>query len=512
MGLAKSKGSIGNTKNCFVVPESNVDQVEMTSLDVQPKSGLEAQPYVTDTTGGQNTITCGIDSNELTSAISAYIEGPKITVTWFHSLTDESYKHTAQTDWSPTQNNVHYAFKKINNFMFALKGDFDFNYEQATAKSQLTGEGVLYPYFCPNTSDMFVYQIEDGIYGLYKLSEAPVRLSIKTNTCHSIKFSLLRYLSAEEYNKLLECVEEEVYFDLNNYLNTEGGFITSNELKVNNDATRVMNTLINYYNTEFYDAEVYRSFIDNHCLYDPYLIEFWTKLVPVSRSYYFPEQLVPNPKLWKRSFWYRLLHPDILPNDLVIYKAFRVLKRITYRTVNVNALSNHCFVALSKDGKHPYPPFRIPEVFDETKQTLQMELRLYLDQGKVRPPVIMSVANNIYKCSRPAQFYFIPILIFLLKRMIDALNNGEDIILGTLDDTTTCINDCANCILDCNTCGHKPSCPPVDPRPQKDYNGKCFCNASCKYLINQDGSFDSSEEFTLPDIHDGCEEYVKPEL
>lgn len=511
MGLAKSRGSLDPKQQCFMTPESEVPQVEMTSLSVSPGTVLDNQPYVSDTVGGQNTITVGNQSDELTSAITAYIEGPKVTVTWFHSLTSEDYKHTAQTDWSPTQNSVHYSFKKINNFKFALKGNFSFEYEQATAKSTLTGEGVLYPYFCPNTADMFVYPVQDGIWGLYKLSEAPIRLSIKTNTCHSIKFVLLRYLTDAEYSKLLECVEDEVYFDLDNYLNTEGGFITSNELNATNDANKLINTLINYYNTEFYDSDVYRSFIDNHCLYDPYLIEFWTKIVPISKSYYLPEQLVPNPKLWKRSFWFRLLHPDILPNELVVYKAFRVLKRITYRTVNINALSNHCFVALSKDGKHPYPPFRIPEVFDETKQTLQMELRLYLDQGKVRPPVLMSVANNIFKCSRPAQFYFIPILIFLLKRLVDALGKGENIVLGDLDDSATCTNDCANCLLDCNTCGHKPSCPPVDPRPQSDYTGGCHCTSSCKYLIQQDGSFDPSEDFDEPDIHDGCEEYIKPE-
>lgn len=518
MGFASRKGSTEAwNKECFNTPDSEIPDVENSSVEASPDTVLDNQAYVANTLNGSNTIDCGTDADDMKNSLFAYMSGSKISVTWFHALTTEAYKRTAQTDWSPTLNNVHYSFQKINNFVFALKGSFNFNYTAETAKSDFTGEGILYPYFCPNQADMFIYEVEQGIYGLYKLVEAPIRLTIKSNTCHEIRFSLLRYLTKDEYDKLLECVDSEVYFSLDNYLNTQGGFLTSDEAKTIYDIDKTISTLLNYYNSEFFENKVFHTYIDSHCLYDPYVVEFLMKIVPISKMPAYPNQLVSDPKHWKRSFWFRLLYPEVLPQEAVIDKAWRVLKRITYRTVNVNALSNHCFVSLSKDGRHPYPPFKLPTAFDESIQTFQMEVKLYLEQGKIRPPVLFSLAKQVYKMSRPAQFYFIPIMIFLMKRLQDALNNGENIVLGDLTNNSTCINDCENCLLDCSTCGHKPTCPPRDPRPiVKDPHKSCKCTAACStYLISDNAKYLMEPGYYKAvdhDIHDGCEEYTKDDL
>ena len=519
MGLSSRRGTTDpREKGCFNTPDSEIPAVENTSIEANPDQVLDSQAYVANTLDGQNTVESGSKANELTAALLAYISGSKITVTWFHSLTTEDYKHTAQTDWSPTLNNVHYSFQKINNFVFAINGSFNFEYTQDIAKSSLTGEGVLYPYFCPNQADMFVYEVEPGIYGLYKLLEAPIRMTIRTTTCHTIRFGLLRYLSKDEYNKLLECVEQEVYFSLDNYLATNGGFLTSDERTAEFNCEEAIQYLINYYNSEFYEAKVFKTYIDSHCLYDPYVVEFIKTIVPIKDMPGYPTQLVPNPKNWRRSFWFRLLYPEILPNENVIYTAWRVLKRITYRSVGINALSNHCFISISKDGRHPYPPFKLPEAFDETVQTFQMEVKLYLEQGKIRPPVLFAQVHKIASAARPAQFYFIPIMIFLLKRLKKALDTGENIVLGDLSNSDTCTNDCENCILDCATCGHKPHCPPKHHHHHcidqivNNTHCACKCTAACmKYLISDDAKMLLEPEYyraVLHDIHDGCEEYT----
>lgn len=510
MGLIGANVPKDLSEKCFTVPITTVPVIENSSVQVDHSTVLDQETHISATLNGQKTV--NENNTDYINALIGYIKGSPVTVTWFHDINSETYKRTFQTDWAPSLNSVHYSFQKINNFKFILKGSFTFSYDQATAKSDLTGDGVLYPYFCPYQSDMFIYEIEDGVYGLYKLTEAPIRLSIRSNTCHQIKFSLLRYLNKDEYNKLLDCVDQEVYFDLSHFMATGGGFLTSDETVTAEKAKELRSSLINFYNTTFYDDKVFRTYIDSPCLYDPYVIEFWTKIVDIDKMPGYPTQLVSDPKNWKRSFWFHLLYPEILPKECIVTKAFRVLKRVNYRMVTINALSNHCFICISRHGKHTYPPFKIPEAFDETIQTVPMEIKLYIEKGKIRPPVLMALAKSIYKASRSAQFYYIPILVFLLNRLISALENGEDIVLGDLSAEESCSGDCDNCILNCTTCGRRP-CPPPLPSPH-DCSNCCSCvNQHCHLIPPNGGNMDDPCIFDkiTHDIDDGCEEYTSEE-
>ena len=494
MGMAKSNGTLRgpkNKKNCFVVPPSEVEEVVPKSVDTKapsPSEVLNNEDYIVKST--DNGINQKADDVNMTALITAYISGSTITVTWFHQLNSDQYGRSFRNDFSRTLESVHYSYMKINNFQFKLKDNFSFSYSTDTVTSQLTGEGVLYPYFCPQQGDMFIYEVESGIYGLYELTEAPTRLTIKNNTCHAIKFRLKRYLNADDYKKLQECVDQEVYFDLTRYLNSEGSFISADESTTLGDIKEKLNTLIHYYVEEFFESDIYRTFIENPCIYDPYVLEFVVRLIDYKYLPHYPVQLVSDPLNWKRSIWFRLLSPDTVPDSVVIDKCFRVLKQINYRTVGVNALANRCYIQINKDGKHPYPPFRIPEEYDENEKTVQMQLTLYLNEGKVRPTILLSLVDKVLSANRTAQFYFIPILIFLLKKLQESLETGNSIILGDLNDKATCTNDCANCVLVCDKrqsgmCHPKPV-PPVSHIPSGCARTKCSC-VTCKYLIPDDG-------------------------
>lgn len=501
MGLSKSSGTISRKKvpirkktpagtttvkneECFVVPPSTVQEAVTKTVNVMtPGDLLDATDYVSNTVAAQATMS---ESSEIAKAIAAYSAyGSNITVTFYHALNADTQQRTWQTDFSVSLDNVHYSYLRINNFQMKLTESMQYSYETGETRSQLIGSAILYPYFCPNQGDLFVYQVDETHLGLFRIYEAPTRMSIKASTVHQIKFILMAYLTPEQLQKLNDCVEDENTFNLDRYLNDEGALLTSGESTMLDEAKSVVNTLLNAYCSEFYETNLYNTFIESLCLYDPYIVEFITKVIPLDKMPGYPTQLVPAPVNWKRSFWFKLLDPSMVPDDILINTCYRVLKEVNYRTVGINALANRCYIAIVKDGKHPYPPFRIPTTYDDDTKTLPMQVLLYFEQGKVRPAILFDLAKKILTSSRRAQFYYIPIIIFLLQKLINSIENGSDIIYNEgkePDDAGDCMSGCMNCIYSCNPlyADHK-QCPGAV---------LCDCHFPDEYIPADGGSLD----------------------
>ena len=496
MGMAKSNGTVRSRKvtvsckkdngeqtthECFAVPPSTVEEVISESVRVGVSSGslLDETPAVANTVAASNTTS---ESSQLSAAIAAYSAyGSNITVTFFHALNADTQQRSWQTDFSQSLDNVHYSYLKILNFQMKLTESMNFSYTTEDVRSQLTGTAILYPHFCPNQGDLFIYQVENGLNGLFRIYEAPERMSIKSSTVHQIKFILMAYLTEEQITKLNACVSDVNTFNLDRYLNDDGALLTTGEATTLADAESALSTLLNAYNSEFYESQIFNTFIESECLYDPYIVEFITKVIPLGKLPGYPTQLKSNPINWKRSFWFKLLDPTAVPDEILISKCYKVLQEVNYRTVGINALANRCYIAVMKDGVHPYPPFRIPATYDNNTQSLPMQVRLYFDEGKVRPAILMDLAKKILSASRRAQFYYIPIIIFLFQKLISALKNGGDVIYNEdkqPDDAGDCMNGCMNCIYSCNPLNNT----------QKLCPGTVHCSCCDEYIPDDGGS------------------------
>ena len=485
MAMVKTNGSCRRPRytppekpaDCFAVPPSTVEEIISKQVEVQdPCAALDHQDYVTETVATGKTMT---ETSQLAKAIAAYSAyGSAITVTFYHALNAQTWQRTWQTDFSEALDNVHYSYLKINNFQMKLLESMSYSYETGETRSQLTGQALLYPGFCPNQGDLFIYAVDDDHLGLFRIYEAPERLTIKSNTCHQIKFILMAYLTRDQVNKLDACVDDESYFDLNRYLNDEGALLTPDESDLLSRARSALSTLLNAYNGEFYEDQIFHTYIESDCLFDPYLIEFITKILPLDMMPGYPTQLVSDPVNWKRTFWFKLLSPSLVPDEVLITRCFRVVKEVNYRTVGINALTNRCYIAVVKPGKHPYPPFRIPLEYDNDVQTLPMQVKLYFDQGKVRPEILLDLATKILSASRHARFYYIPIIIFLLQKLIGALETGESIALNEdkqpNENEGDCMEGCLNCIYNCN--------PGMIPERRCPGRIQCGCNCHSDYI------------------------------
>jgi hypothetical protein len=142
--------------------------------------------------------------------------------------------------FSETLDPVHQHYLKITNFQMKLKEQMAFNYNNEATQSQVNGEAVLYPYFCPYQGDMFIYETNANKLGLFVITEPPTRLSLAGSTCHSIKFILKQWVDAEILEKLNACVEDEAAFDLQTFLNGQGTLLTSDEAQTKADVKKAI--------------------------------------------------------------------------------------------------------------------------------------------------------------------------------------------------------------------------------------------------------------------------------
>ncbi len=511
MSMISSRGSLQppnpeDPQHCFDLPTIDKKEVKggTVQLNTSPQQALDLEKYVARSTSDLG-IVPGNDAR--ITKLLAYVEGSAITVTFYTQLVSDSWGRSASNSFSESLDSVHQKYRKINGFQMKLTDQVSYGYNAQETQSMVNGEAVLYPYFCPYQGDMFVYQASSTKLGLYKITEPPTRLSIEAETCHTIRFSLVTWLDDEMLAKLNACVVDEATFELTSYLNSKGAFLSSDAANLMNDTKKAIATLTHYYMSEFLERDIYRTFIEDACLYDPYIVEFNLKLFESSDFPIYPMQLVPNPKHWRESFWYMLLDPDYTPESIVIKTALRLHYGVTYRDVDVNPLINSCFIQLQDRDVykgHPYPPFIWPTEFDEEQVTLPMQVRLYLDSRQVYPYALLKLAKEMLVVRRKAGFYYIPILIFLLKKLLAALLNGNADIIYAKEpednhDNGGCDENCDDCIFGC----HPPHLRKVTRCPAHARLG-CTFTRDCNTIYIPPCGGCASDNVSYPTLPDRC--------
>ena len=455
MPLVKSHGAIkpaalpANHPDCYVTPPAEVDELvpTFTKIEPSPIQRLQSEAYVRNSQDGELS-TAQTDPATVTAL--TYMSGATITCTYYHRLNGDAWNRSFFSDFSLSLDNTHYSFLKITDFQFKSRDNFDYSYEAENTTSQLTGTGVTYPWFEPAIGDIFLYRMGDGRQGVFQLHDQPRRTSVRNLACHEINYTMLQYLDQELLSKLESCVADTAQFNLKRYLTDQGALLTSGESALLTEAQQQIYTLTACYVDEFYDRQIYHSFVDDpHKFYDPYLVEFTHWLFETDELPGYAQQLRPNPRHQRLSFWQRLLHPELIPETAVVRKCRRHIDTINFRTTHITALANRPYLELDPHGDQYYPPFRVPETYDSKDYTVPMQVTLYLRQRQLRPAVLRALSSEILTMCREAKFYYIPILIFFWKQLLQQLQQGNAGISFDQAEIVTgqeLLSGCDNCI------------------------------------------------------------------
>lgn len=422
MGLTKASGSLTDTTHA---PLSEQVEVNMVNLPVEPTADkkLVDKEYIKDSY--TNATAVNLDRYaSIKAALSAYIEGSTIKVTYFHHVNNESLARAMASDVSMMLDDAQISFLKINNFEMKLKDQIDFNYNQDTNTSTATGQAIVYPGFIPYIGDLFLYEIS-GTVGIFKINNTPSRLSIQYGSCHEISFSLVAYATTEIMTKLKRCVADEAWFDKQRFLNEEGALLSFNEVELIKNLNILEKQLLIQYIDTFFDNREYMTFIREDKKFDPYVIEFIGSILDLYSLPVLPQQLISNPPNYRKSIWYKLLEPTILSESLIMSKCKYEKYTVTLRTVLINALTNRDYLFLTNDEDGIVYPFAIPATYTVGDKTIPNIIRSYLSNGNINVNDFIETARSFGTMTIDEQFYYIPIMLFFVKQLLIAFKSGD---------------------------------------------------------------------------------------
>ena len=384
--------------------------------------------------------------------LRAYVEGSDISVTYFHRLHSNVNNNAADIDVSTNLDPIHNGCLQINNFEIKLKDQLSFTYDIDQTISSIVGTALVYPGFNPNMGDLFTYRIDevvaDGKVGLFKITNAPNRLSVKMSTFHEINFELIQFATIEELDYIYENVREVAWFNKKRFLTEDAALLTSNEEFVITDANFLIANLSAYYKSTFYNTLILETYARPDGAYDPYLIEFLHIILTTEFCREVPLQLLRDYSLKTRSIWQKFTNPNAVDWNVIVLEYIKLTHTVRFMDTNINTLLNKDKIELYIATKDPsiYTDDLVPKPYcsfyvgpDASKAVTEFEqlVYMYLNKGTVMPDVLFKIAKEYLNMTQNDQFYRIPILLFILQSVVTSISTGRNNIAITISSSIT---------------------------------------------------------------------------
>lgn len=433
MGLSQLSGSLDQP----LIPESNGNLVDVADPVPHNEEYLGQQVHVRDAFHNRTALNIDRDSSVI-NALKGFAEGSPILVTWFHNMESVANKKTTYSDLSFLSDTVNHGYHRINNFELRLQTPLEFSYDDAQNTSTITGNGLIFPGFIPKTGDLFIYEIEPGILGLFKVTGAPTRLSVRVKTSHVAPFIMVRVLNNTELVEILDRVREESWFNKQRFLNESTALLTNDDVEDLEYIKVKLRELIPFYIEKFYDQTTYKSFVRVDDVYDPYIVEFIKKTIDTYPYGIFVEQLICNPDNMRGSFWAKLLDPKARDWEAHVHDAYTLLYELPATASRVTSLINRPYIKLIQDTTDIVDPFlyvsdNIGGIDTSVFTPFDMLIAMYMEYQAIDIDILVQLIADIYTAEDTDQFYQIPVLVYMLNRLGNAIHTGEQIKLARPD-------------------------------------------------------------------------------
>ncbi len=431
MALIKLSGS-GSATSSFVENEGVKPVVDL-------RCKYDATSLLADESVQKSYFNEDYETEELAEAISdalaTTVQGSSIFVTYFHQVTNNVDDRSHQADNVIEYDTVHHAYFKILHFEMKVQGSFEFNFDQEPATSSWEGKAYTYPYFKPQVGDYFLYEVEEGVMGLFKVNSVR-RLSIRKATWSEISFELVKLPVTDDdevMKNVLESVSETYVFDTEAFLASNGALLTTDEAETINTLMSLRTNLIRYYYSKFYDYDYHHTFIRPDGIYDPYMIEFWYRLEEPCKGAVIPARLINKPYNFNRSIWWRFLYPDYKIRDTTIQTYCIDTWRCRVWETTINSLINKKYILIHEandkklHGKcellNPYPLSEYNQVEIGNERFCLIELQ-YLEDRVADTDLLVEEILTTPNKELMEMFYETPFLIFVCDCVIKKLKYG----------------------------------------------------------------------------------------
>lgn len=352
--------------------------------------------------------------------IRQYIEGTPITVTYYRKIVSDELQ-TDSTDINT--DSISPTYHRIVNFELRISDAFKYAYLTEENVSKYSGSGTLYPGFTPQIGDFFLYTIESGMIGQFKITSVN-RLSIRTATCHAVEFDLYAFVDQNDINTFEQQVIKVFYFDIRAYLGGNSTLLKSQDRVLIDDIDRISKLLTSFYAEQFYSPTLF-TFVRPDGVYDPYIMKFINLTIPFNAfNNVYPQELLRTPNDYRFSYWAALWDTGSVAATSLLTN-YKVETWVSEgRAARLNALLNKDYVVLCADDDPdalPYISEGLVSLDDEEQSTFDRIVRMYYEQNQIDPIALLTQAKDYQTLEPMDQFYRIPvfmILLSLLQRMI----------------------------------------------------------------------------------------------
>lgn len=434
------------------------------------------------------------------SSLLSHVEGSSWSVNYYSQILN---KDNASAGQGLGTNPVHQQYKLINGMELKVTSPLVTSQDSDSKTMTTTGSATVYPFVIPNEGDVFLADIGSGREGVFQITNV-TRMSIMTQTCHVIDYSLIDYSSNQRRNDLNSKVIQTFFYQKDflihgqNPLLFEEDYVVLKQLQnsYRNIADSYFKSffsreysvmLVPLQNTPTYDHYHTTAILKNFSTWDSDEIRYIRKLNvdddnTLRATSFWDAMFTKNEVLLKHSFTkagkvysnmfsYEPLHESIRfsgikeviypadPSVSVDYTYTRVPKTITgdvtspetslrsiggylsqLRPKTLSDVVDDVLSGFTLPGKPSidneppviHPSFKdgyyvLSQAFYENdsepgKQSLlEVMIRRYIKDESLDLKSVKKIADSIPEWNPLDQFYYVPIVLFLIKSLIRSI-------------------------------------------------------------------------------------------
>jgi len=296
MGFINTKGL---SEDEVTLVEEIIEERADQGPDDSTYDTIQKMATIADISTVRTTYNMDSDKDVISSIIGA-INGTDIKVAYYQRLKDSILSQTSQHDVPHTTDPLDTDLVCIHNFSIRLNESFDYTYDNDSNISGILGSGHTYPGFKPTKGDMFLYPIATNQIGIFKLTNI-TRMSVSKLTVFSINFELHKFATGQDVDNFQKSVVKELYFEKDTFLSGSNNMLETSEYRAYTSAKGLVTKLVRYYFTKFYDNGI-KTVIRRDGVFDPYIVKFLSKFLSTSECGYMPRKYMDSLH-YDRTIW-----------------------------------------------------------------------------------------------------------------------------------------------------------------------------------------------------------------
>lgn len=378
---------------------------------------------------------------------------------------------------------VFQQYKLVNGMEIKVTTALSSSQDSETGEMSLQGSATVYPFVIPNVGDMFIADLLDGRRGIFQIT-ASTRLAVFREACHSIDYMLVDYGTPERLADLTRKVVQTTYFEKDFIYHGQNPILISDDYENLQFLRRNYGVLVTQYFKRFYSKE-YGTLImpdQESVTYDAFLVQalfqhlstwdarelttlrqlncdddqvmmadnIWTVILGRNRAL-LPDAFHQVGYVSARSFTrepvfqgirYSGVEQVIYPNDPMVRVDNQLTQNIKaagefipLRQAMVNRKSLASLINASQEDqtkvgiKDTFQEgyYVFSKAFYENDRTADAQSKLelcvqdYLDEKEISYSRIRELVEASGRWDAVNSFYYIPVLIILIKAVIRAI-------------------------------------------------------------------------------------------